>query len=152
VSGTISKLYTDFNSRVKRGEVLAQLDPSLFAGAVLQAKADLANAQANAAAAKANPAKARCHRADRRRLRPQCRTGQGKRLEAVATNGPEVTQKFAETRRPEAFRRAAVEAGLSSFEVISNDGLGPDEPFTGVGTWLQFSKEATAWPVTELRV
>jgi HlyD family secretion protein len=59
VSGTISKLYTDFNSRVKRGEVLAQLDPSLFAGAVLQAKADLANAQANSASAEANLAKAK---------------------------------------------------------------------------------------------
>jgi len=59
VSGTISKLYTDFNSRVKRGEVLAQLDPSLFAGAVLQAKADWADAQANSASAEANLAKAK---------------------------------------------------------------------------------------------
>ena len=59
VSGTISRLYADFNSRVKRGEVLAQLDPSLFQGAVLQAKADLADAQANAATAKANLAKAK---------------------------------------------------------------------------------------------
>jgi len=35
----------------------------------------------------------------------------------------------------------AVEAGLASFHVVSNDGLGPDEPFTGVGSWLQFAKE-----------
>lgn len=59
VSGTISKLYADFNSRVKKGQVLAEIDPSLFEGAVLQGKADLADAQANAAAAKANLAKAR---------------------------------------------------------------------------------------------
>ena len=64
------------------------------------------------------------------------------RLEAVAANGSEAAQKFVENRRPETFRRLAVEAGLSSFEVISNDGLGPDEPFTGIGTWLQFAKEA----------
>jgi HlyD family secretion protein len=58
VSGTISKLYADFNSRVKAGQILAQIDPSLFEGQLLQAKADLADAQANAAAAKAQLAKA----------------------------------------------------------------------------------------------
>ena len=57
VSGTISKLYADFNSHVKAGQVLAVIDPSLFQGALLQAKADLENARANAAAAKANLAK-----------------------------------------------------------------------------------------------
>src|SRR5215470_6312512 len=54
VSGTISRLNVDFNSRVKRGQVIAQIDPALFQGALLQAKADLANAQANYIAAKAN--------------------------------------------------------------------------------------------------
>ena len=37
VSGTISHLYVDFNSKVKKGQVVAQIDPSLFHGAVLQA-------------------------------------------------------------------------------------------------------------------
>ena len=59
VSGTISHLYADFNSRVKRGQVIAQIDPRLFDGTLLQARADLANAQANLAAGKANLAKAR---------------------------------------------------------------------------------------------
>ena len=59
VSGTISKLFVDFNSRVKKGQVVAQIDPSLFQGAVLQAKADLANAEANLASAKANLKKAK---------------------------------------------------------------------------------------------
>ena len=59
VSGTISRLYVDFNSRVKKGQLVAQIDPALFQGAVLQAKADLANAQANLAAAKANVEKAK---------------------------------------------------------------------------------------------
>jgi HlyD family secretion protein len=57
VSGTISKLYADFNSHVKAGQVLAEIDPSIFQGQLLQAKADLENARANAAAAKANLAK-----------------------------------------------------------------------------------------------
>ena len=58
VSGTISKLYADFNSKVKQGQVIAEIDPRLFQGAVLQARADLQNAKANAAAAKANLEKA----------------------------------------------------------------------------------------------
>jgi HlyD family secretion protein len=59
VSGTISHLYVDFNSRVKKGQVVAQIDPPLFKGALLQARADLANGQANVASAKANLEKAK---------------------------------------------------------------------------------------------
>jgi HlyD family secretion protein len=59
VSGTISKLSADFNSPVKKDQVIAEIDPSLFQGAVLQAKADLENARANVAAAQANLEKAK---------------------------------------------------------------------------------------------
>jgi HlyD family secretion protein len=58
VSGTISRLNADFNSRVKKGQVVAQIDPSLFQGSLLQAKADLANARANVVASQANLEKA----------------------------------------------------------------------------------------------
>jgi HlyD family secretion protein len=58
VSGTIQTLLADFNSHVSKDQTVARIDPSLFQGAVLQAKADLADAQANLAAAKANLAKA----------------------------------------------------------------------------------------------
>jgi HlyD family secretion protein len=58
VSGTIQTLFADFNSHVKKNQVIAQIDPSLFQGALLQAKADLADAQANLVAAKANLDKA----------------------------------------------------------------------------------------------
>lgn len=47
VSGRISKLYVDFNSPVKQGETLAEIDPSTYQAAVEQASADLANARAN---------------------------------------------------------------------------------------------------------
>ena len=57
VSGMISKLYVDFNSKVTKGEVVAEIDPKLFEGAVLQAQADLQNAKALQAAAEANLAK-----------------------------------------------------------------------------------------------
>jgi len=59
VSGTISRLNADFNSRVKKGQVVAQIDPSLFEGALLQARADLANAKANLVASQANLEKAK---------------------------------------------------------------------------------------------
>jgi HlyD family secretion protein len=61
VSGAISKLHVDFNSHVKKGQVIAQIDPALFEGAVSQAKADLANAKANLAVAVANTAKAKAN-------------------------------------------------------------------------------------------
>ena len=47
VSGMIYKLYVDFNSKVTQGQVIAEIDPKLFQGAVLQAEADLKNAQAS---------------------------------------------------------------------------------------------------------
>lgn len=47
VSGTIAKLFVDFNSRVRKGQVIALIDPALFQGALQQAKADLENANAN---------------------------------------------------------------------------------------------------------
>ena len=59
VSGTILRLSADFNSRVKKGQVIAEIDPSIFQGNVLQARADLENARANLAAARANLEKAK---------------------------------------------------------------------------------------------
>ncbi len=59
VSGAISQLYADFNSHVKKGQVIARIEPSLFQGALLQARADLENARANLAASNANLEKAK---------------------------------------------------------------------------------------------
>jgi HlyD family secretion protein len=47
VSGTIKELYADFNSTVKKGQVIARLDPSLFEARVAQARANLASARAD---------------------------------------------------------------------------------------------------------
>jgi HlyD family secretion protein len=58
VSGSIAKLNVDFNSRVHKGDIVALIDPALFKGALLQATADLKNAQANLEAARANLEKA----------------------------------------------------------------------------------------------
>jgi len=59
VSGTISKLFVDFNSRVHKGDLVALIDPALFKGAVQQASADVENAKANLVAAQANLEKAK---------------------------------------------------------------------------------------------
>jgi HlyD family secretion protein len=47
ISGTISRLYADFNSVVKQGQVLADLDARLFEAALARADAGLAAAQAD---------------------------------------------------------------------------------------------------------
>src|SRR5438128_10524719 len=44
VSGNIAKLFVDFNSHVKAGQVVAQLDPALFQATVPQSQGELANA------------------------------------------------------------------------------------------------------------
>jgi HlyD family secretion protein len=57
VSGNIQKLFADFNSQVKAGQVVAQIDPALFQATVTQAEGDLANAQAALELAKVNAAR-----------------------------------------------------------------------------------------------
>jgi HlyD family secretion protein len=88
VSGQIKELFADFNSQVKRGQLVARIDPEKFQAAVSQAKAqveaakanvlnqralvektraDLANSQAALAVAKAQTAKAQVAVIDSRR-------------------------------------------------------------------------------------
>jgi len=52
-SGTISALYADFNSVVKKGQVIAQLDPSTAKAQVEQARANLEQARASLVQARA---------------------------------------------------------------------------------------------------
>lgn len=54
VSGTIKGLHADFNSRVREGEVIAQIDPAIFEAQVEQGRANVLNAQANLLNAQAN--------------------------------------------------------------------------------------------------
>jgi HlyD family secretion protein len=57
VSGNIQKLFADFNSVVKAGQVIAQIDPVVFQANVNQAKGDLDNAQAALELARLNAAR-----------------------------------------------------------------------------------------------
>lgn len=58
-SGTISALYADFNSIVKKGQVIAQLDPAQAKAQVDQARANLEQARASLAQSRAAVANAR---------------------------------------------------------------------------------------------
>src|SRR5882724_4368223 len=58
-SGTISALYADFNSMVKKGQVVAQLDPAVSKAQVDQARAALQQAQASLQLARAGVSNSR---------------------------------------------------------------------------------------------
>ena len=59
VSGRIAALHADFNSPVKKGQLIAKIDPPLFQASVEQARANLAAAQGNLAKAKVQAVDAR---------------------------------------------------------------------------------------------
>jgi HlyD family secretion protein len=52
VSGRIAQINVDYNSPVKKGQLIAKIDPRLFQAAVEQARANLAAAQGNLAQAR----------------------------------------------------------------------------------------------------
>ena len=47
VSGTIKHIYVDFNSQVKKDQLIVQIDPAIFEAQVEQARANLLSARAN---------------------------------------------------------------------------------------------------------
>ncbi|HZU82677.1 MAG TPA: efflux RND transporter periplasmic adaptor subunit [Polyangiaceae bacterium] len=53
VSGRIQRLYADFNSPVKKGELVAKIDPQLFEASLQQAQANYLSAKASVATAQA---------------------------------------------------------------------------------------------------
>src|SRR6185369_7940335 len=57
VSGNIAKLFVDFNSQVKAGQTVAQIDPALFQATVTQAEGDVASAKAALELAKLSAAR-----------------------------------------------------------------------------------------------
>jgi HlyD family secretion protein len=59
VSGNIQKLFADFNSTVKAGQVIAQIDPVVFQANVNQAEGEVANARSALELAKLNEGRTR---------------------------------------------------------------------------------------------
>ncbi|HNQ72933.1 MAG TPA: efflux RND transporter periplasmic adaptor subunit [Verrucomicrobiota bacterium] len=54
VSGIITRILVDYNSPVTNGQVIAQIDPSTYEQSLIQAEADMANAQAALSLAQLN--------------------------------------------------------------------------------------------------
>jgi HlyD family secretion protein len=54
ISGTIAKMYADYNSPVTNGQIVAQIDPSMYLADLHSAEGDLANAEAALELAKVN--------------------------------------------------------------------------------------------------
>jgi len=54
VSGRLARVLVDFNDRVQAGQVLAEIDPTLFRASVAQARAQVLSAQAQLQRAQAN--------------------------------------------------------------------------------------------------
>lgn len=59
VSGTVQKLYADFNSKVTKGQVLLELDPTTYRAAVEQSTGSVASAEAALKLARANEQRTR---------------------------------------------------------------------------------------------
>jgi len=59
VSGTVKKLYVDFNSKVEKGQILLELDDALLAAQQKQSLANVQNANASLELATANEARMR---------------------------------------------------------------------------------------------
>ena len=57
VSGTVKKLYVDFNDQVKQGQVLAELDDAIYTAQVRQSDATIASAKASLDLARASEAR-----------------------------------------------------------------------------------------------
>ena len=66
VSGTIQQLFVDYNSPVKKGMLIARIDPAIFDAKVNQAAADVENAQAAVLNQRAAVAKAQADLANAR--------------------------------------------------------------------------------------
>src|SRR6266508_4967432 len=65
-SGTIAALYADFNSIVKQGQVIAQLDPAVSKAQVDQSRANLEQARASLQQARAAMVQSRAGVSDAR--------------------------------------------------------------------------------------
>src|SRR6266542_1572626 len=144
VSGQIKELFADFNSQVKRNQLVARIDPEIFQAKVAQAKAqwdaakatvlnqraavekaraDVANAQAALAVAKAQTAKAQVAVLDSRRdlgrkrdLREKGFIAQADEDTAQATHDSAVAQLEA-NRAQEQAQSSAVRAAEAQLKV-----------------------------------
>src|ERR1051325_6831410 len=71
ISGIIEKLFVDFNSTVKAGQVIAQIDPASYEANLIQAQGNVANARAAAELARLNAERAKTLQSERLNARAE---------------------------------------------------------------------------------
>ncbi len=95
VSGTIEKIYVDYNQHVKKGQVLAKLDLSKFEAQVKRAEARLRAAEASLMEAEADLKLAQLHM---RRLKSAYKISHGKVPSKIELDEAEARLKAAEAK------------------------------------------------------
>jgi HlyD family secretion protein len=113
VSGRIAQLFADFNSQVKKGQVVDKIDPDLFKAAVEQANA-------NYIAAKGNLARAVAQAQDARRQADRSQQLAERNLIAVADRDTAVANAVAAEAQVEAAKGSIAQAQASLHQAQVN--------------------------------
>jgi HlyD family secretion protein len=121
VSGRIAALYADWNSPVKKGQLIAKIDPALFQASVDQARANLAAAQGNLVKAKVQAVDARRQFVRQKELAARKLNAQAD-LDTAQANADSADAQVAATEGAVAQTRAALrsaEVNLAYTNIIS---------------------------------
>lgn len=116
-SGIISALYVDFNSVVKKGQVVAQLDPSTARAQVQQAQANLENARASLTQSRAGVTASRAGTAD-----AQAKVLQAKstvQTQQAGVSGAQANLAVLKAERDDAMSALKQQEGLATAGIIS---------------------------------
>jgi HlyD family secretion protein len=113
VSGRVQALHADFNSQVKKGQVVARIDPSLFESQVAQARA-------NEAAAVASVKGAEAAHAEAKRQHERTRALAGKNLVAQADADATLAKLEAAEAELAASRARVAQARASRLQAETN--------------------------------
>jgi HlyD family secretion protein len=116
-SGTISALYVDFNSIVKKGQVIAQLDPAQAQAQVQQAQANLENARASLTQARAGVTASRAGTADAQAKVMQARSTV--QTQQAGVSGAQANLAVLKAERDDAMSALKQQEGLATAGVIS---------------------------------
>jgi HlyD family secretion protein len=134
VSGTVAWLGADFKSHVKRGQVIARLDPAIFEAQVQNQRANLMNAEAavqaarteinnqtaNLAAAEANQEAARVQRDDAlalvKRYKELSNVISGRELEAAQAQANAAAARYEQATAQISQAQAALQAAKAKLE------------------------------------
>lgn len=107
VSGRVAELRADFNSQVKKGDLIAKIDPPLFQAAVEQARANLQAASGNLARARAQALDAQ-RQADRARALAEKKLIAQADLDTAQSNAEALAAQVAASEGSVAQARAAL--------------------------------------------